>query len=948
MEPLFSVRAAGPPFQTDSFDRDVMAFLRNKYQAGAALLSAFIMMGVLGACGKTETSASLVAEAKQFQQKGDTKAAIIQLKNAIVKDGADKDARLALGLLYNDTGDALSADKELRKALELGADKEVALPALALALLRQRQFQKVLDQTASANMANPAMLTVRADAYAGLGDAAKARESYEQALKLKAGHGAAMIGLARLALGERDIARATELVKQAVAANPADADVFMFQGDMLRAQGQNPAAIASYEQALKAKPGHRSANLEKAFVEISERKFDAAKLDVDAARKITPNAVMVSYTQGLLDFTQGKYVPAKEALQAVLKVAPDHMPSVLLAGATEHALGSHSQAEQHLRKYLNAVPNNTYAKKLLVSVLMKTNQNAEALTTLAPLLAAEGGDKDVQLLALAGEAHMQNRDFAKANDYFAKASVLAPKAAALRTSLALSKLAMGDNEHAVADLEQSVKLDTTSPKAATLLVMTEMRLKRFDKALAAAKALEAAQPNDPSVYNLQGGVYLGMKEEAKAVASFEKALSIKPDFFPAVANLVQLAVRDKKPDIARQHLLKYLEKDKKHIEAMNGLAQLSAIEGKPAEVTSWLEKASTENPDSVVAARALGNHYIRTGEKQKALTLARKFQVAHPKDLDMLDQLGQAQLVNQDAAGALETYSKLVGQSPKSAIAHFRLALTHLQMKNTSSAVEGLKKAVALQEDFLDAQLAQVELAVRANKFDDAMAIARTIQKQRPKEAAGFALEGSLLQGQNKLAQAVGPFEKAFALAPNPSAMIKLHAALRAAGKAKDADARLAQWQKDNKPDPVVALYVAENQLARKEYKEAIVSLEGVTKLAPTNPAGWNNLAWAYQQEKDPRALKTAEHALSLAADSPAVIDTLGWILVEQGNMTRGMAMLQKAVTMAPDAPDIRLHLAMALAKSGDKGGAKRELDKAKASKHFAENDDSRALAKQL
>ena len=924
-----------------------MPFSRNKYQAGAALLSAFILMGVLSACGKTETSASLVAQAKEFQAKGETKAAVIQLKNAIVKDAADKDARLALGLLYNETGDVLSAEKELRKAIELGADKAVALPALANALLRQRQFQNVLDQTASANMANAALLTVRGDAYAGLGDAAKARQSYEQALKVKAGHGAALIGLARLALGERDVERVGELIKQAVAANPADAEVFMFQGDLQRAQGQGAAAIASYEQALKIKPGHRSAHLEKAVVQISERKFDAAKRDIDSARKIAPNSVMVSYTQGLLDFSQGKHAAAKESLQAVLKVAPDHMPSVLLAGATEHALGSHSQAEQHLRKYLNAVPNHIHAKKLLASVLMKTNQNTEALATLAPML-AEAGDKDVQLLALVGEAHMQNRDFAKANEYFAKAITLEPKAAALRTSLALSRLAMGDNERAVADLEQSVKLDIASPKAATLLVMTEMRLKRFDKALAAAKALEAAQPNDPAVYNLLGGVYLGMKDEAKALASFEKALSIKPDFFPAVANLVQLAVRDKKPDIARQHLVKYLEKDKKHIDAMNGMAQLAAINGKPAEVTTWLEKASAENPDNAGAARVLGNHYLRTGDKQKALILARKFQVANPKDLDLLDLLGQAQLVNQDAAGALETYSKLVGQSPKSPMAHYRLAITHLQMKNAAAATESLKKAVALKEDFLEAQLAQVELAFRGNKPDEALAIARTVQKQRPTEAVGFALEGSLLQGMGKLDQAAGPFEKAFALAPSGASLVKLHGAMRAAGKTKEADARLAQWQKEHKPEAIVSLYVAESQLARKQFKDAIVSLENVTKLAPANPAGWNNLAWAYQQEKDPRAQKTAEHAFSLAPGSAAVIDTLGWILVEQGNMTRGMSMLQKAVTIAPEAPDIRLHLAMALAKSGDKGGARRELDKVKASKNFAENDDSRALAKQL
>jgi Tfp pilus assembly protein PilF len=57
-----------------------------------------------------------------------------------------------------------------------------------------------------------------------------------------------------------------------------------------------------------------------------------------------------------------------------------------------------------------------------------------------------------------------------------------------------------------------------------------------------------------------------------------------------------------------------------------------------------------------------------------------------------------------------------------------------------------------------------------------------------------------------------------------------------------------------------------------------------VVKRNPNNPAALNNLAWAYQQEKDPRALGTAEQAFKLAGDNPGVLDTLGWMLVEQGN----------------------------------------------------------------
>ena len=142
---------------------------------------------------------------------------------------------------------------------------------------------------------------------------------------------------------------------------------------------------------------------------------------------------------------------------------------------------------------------------------------------------------------------------------------------------------------------------------------------------------------------------------------------------------------------------------------------------------------------------------------------------------------------------------------------------------------------------------------------------------------------------------------------------------------------------------------VAENYLAKNQFKQAIASLEGVLKLNPANPAALNNLAWAYQQENDARALPTAEQAYKLAAQSPAVMDTLGWILVQKGDTARGVDLLRKAVNLDPKAPEIRYHLAAGLAKAGDKAAARQELEQSLAGgKPFAAMDDAKSLLRQL
>ena len=88
-----------------------------------------------------------------------------------------------------------------------------------------------------------------------------------------------------------------------------------------------------------------------------------------------------------------------------------------------------------------------------------------------------------------------------------------------------------------------------------------------------------------------------------------------------------------------------------------------------------------------------------------------------------------------------------------------------------------------------------------------------------------------------------------------------------------------------------------------------------------------NNLAWSLNQLKDPRAVQLAEQAYGLVPKAAAVVDTLGQIVLDSGNEDRGLELLKQAAEFAPKAPVFRLHYAEALARVGDRDGARRELE---------------------
>jgi putative PEP-CTERM system TPR-repeat lipoprotein len=320
-------------------------------------------------------------------------------------------------------------------------------------------------------------------------------------------------------------------------------------------------------------------------------------------------------------------------------------------------------------------------------------------------------------------------------------------------------------------------------------------------------------------------------------------------------------------------------------------------------------------------------------------------QVTHPDNPDLLDLLAKSQLSNGDMPGALATYSMLATALPRSAQVHMQVAALQILLKNPAAAEQTLKTAIAIQPDFPAAQLALAEVYARKGWLDLAMMEAERIQKKHPEASAGYQLQADILMGQNKAALALPLFEKALAITPVPELVIKTANAQRAGAKRADAARRLDAWLAKHPDDVRVRRYKADTLMIDGQPKQAALEIEATLKQDPANPAALNNLALAYQQAKDPRAQKTAEDAVKLAPDNAAILDTLGWILVEDGATQQGVAVLRSATAKAPAARDIRYHLAAALRKTGDLDGARKEVDVLmKGDMKFAQADDVRAL----
>jgi tetratricopeptide (TPR) repeat protein len=103
------------------------------------------------------------------------------------------------------------------------------------------------------------------------------------------------------------------------------------------------------------------------------------------------------------------------------------------------------------------------------------------------------------------------------------------------------------------------------------------------------------------------------------------------------------------------------------------------------------------------------------------------------------------------------------------------------------------------------------------------------------------------------------------------------------------------------------------------DWPRAQADLQQALKLAPTQPDVLNYLgySWAVRKQNLPQARQMIEQALRAVPDSGAIVDSLGYVQMRQGDAKGAVATLTRAVQLAPDDPTINAHLGDAYAADG-------------------------------
>ena len=230
------------------------------------------------------------------------------------------------------------------------------------------------------------------------------------------------------------------------------------------------------------------------------------------------------------------------------------------------------------------------------------------------------------------------------------------------------------------------------------------------------------RPDYAEAHNNLGLILNEQGKREEAVAHYECALAIRPDYANAHSNLgTALAAQGRIAD-ATTHLERALVLDPNHANAHNNLGLALAAQGRIADAIAHYERALALNPRHANAHNNLVMALIAQGSTADAIALFERALVLNPGHADLHNNLGVALIAQGRIREAIAQYERVLVLRPDDANAHSNLGTALAEQGSIADAMSHLERALVLNPRHADAHNSLGNIFKDEGKFDDAMA----------------------------------------------------------------------------------------------------------------------------------------------------------------------------------------------------------------------------------
>ena len=918
---------------------------------GLYLRRVAVLVGIalVSSCGGVDTP-ELLSRAAEAVEEGRYRAALIDLRNAVANEPENPEARYELGIVALTLGDAATAEKEMRRARELGRDKASTLLPMAQALIELRREAQALAELAEVDDPSARSEALSGLAYERLNRQNDALSAYQRSLAIDQNNEMALLGMARYSIANGDREAAEERLVRAREAHAGSSLVALDYGRFLFLTQRPEEAEAVFSEALASQSETlRIATrwdllLSQAEVQLAQNKLDAAEQTALAMQGLQSESVLVKYVDARVAFAREDIPLANELAARVLVEAPEFNPALMLQAKIFLADSAYTQARQLLRRLIVRDPNNAEARRLLDAAQQGVaEQNDETRRAGRRMSQAD-------FLAMVGSAKAESGDLPAAVIFWEQAVSKDPGNQDVKLELLSAYLRAGLQDKARSMIAQTRWIaDFARARVAMIEIMLAVQDKDLESARERAAQAAADFPKNAPIATLQGLVEL-RDDPALATTFFEKALTLDPANSAAVINLASLADRTGASPGGVEILRDYLEGNPEDASVQEALSAKLLRTGDVENAVASLRAACEADPNAVTPRIELARLLIQAGDSIGAELLAREAVSLRPRLVAAHNALGVAMLAQGKTDAGAESLRQALRIDPKAVDPLRNLLRAEVATARFAQAEVTAGRLLSLEPDDVNALETRARIALGQGRLEEAEERLAAYEAAAGDDARlpALVMRGDIARTRGQGEDALAYYEQVMELSPSPSLVERMFYARQALGRG-DAEQVLTDWLESNPQDNAVRLLLAQAAQLSGDMTRAAAEYERILATNPRSLVALNNLALVYVNQGDDRAVDIARRAFDLAPAFPIVQDTYGWALVNFDQLDNGLSILRDAWAAAPDNGDIAYHLAAGLVRGEQSAEAKGILEQALASLgEFESRADAERLLREL
>jgi putative PEP-CTERM system TPR-repeat lipoprotein len=575
-----------------------------------------------------------------------------------------------------------------------------------------------------------------------------------------AAHAANYLAEAHTALRKGDLRTAQIDLRNAVRADPQNAEAHYYLGQVslelgdpvaaeheaaeAQTRGFDPhLAVQLLAESLLAqgrfddllnrlKPGGKDANLDasilvfRGYAQIGLKQLDAADKSFAQAEQEAPHAVEPLLAEARLDASRGDLNSAVGKIDKAISEQPRSAQALLAKSQLLRLKGDAAGALAVLDTLLKDQPGIVQARLDRASLEIALNKTKEANDDIGMVLTATPGN--VQALYLQAVMKVQARDFKGADAELERIAAYIPRIPRGYFLLAVVKEHLGELAQADDAARRYLAGAPNDLAAYKFLARIQFIKHRPDQAIDTLTRISDAGKGDAETYDMLGRAYAITGRAADAVAAFQKAQSMAPEDVGIQTRLASVRMGMGEPNAAMGDLEHTLELAPKLPQVGEALFFAALATGDMHKTKDALARVKAAEGDTDVVKNLDGLYKLAnldlTGARDTFAAIARK----SPNFLPAQVNLARVEAMQGQEPAAEKRLASILARHPTAEPALTMLATDYTQTNRLPEAIKLLENAHAAEPDneHLTANLA--EFYIRAAQAQKALDLLNAVQ----------------------------------------------------------------------------------------------------------------------------------------------------------------------------------------------------------------------------